>query len=383
MPSVYKRKPGSRAYRTHVFAASKEFKIPYGTLYNYSKENPIHETGRPGRKPALSEEEENTLMGLLDDIKNLINFQHQEKIGPKELPRDVEEDLRKGRKPRLPTTGKNAYPLIEDTDHPRVDMDLNHMFQEIDKMFKGFMGSQPSLEFHFDTNMPLDGGHEEQKTLREKMLDGEQDKTLEMQPFNQERTQDMNQPLLSFHPFAMFRDFFNPHFGFQNIDRENGPIEDQDLDDAVRKGDHSLDDIFKSDPPSQSRSLLGNFNDSDFIPKHGGEISSAFKYSTIRKKINSDGSIETRASKRDSDGNEEVVVTRSLGQQTHTVVKKKNNKGEEEETENFINMEQDELNKFEEKWNENKKQELHDQMLMPNLNKNWNDYFSSWWKPKL
>ncbi|XP_057312287.1 uncharacterized protein LOC130653793 [Hydractinia symbiolongicarpus] len=86
MPSVYKRKPGSRAYRTQysqetleaalkevrngksVFAASKEFKIPYGTLYNYSKENPIHEKGRPGRKPALSEEEENTLVELISHL---------------------------------------------------------------------------------------------------------------------------------------------------------------------------------------------------------------------------------------------------------------------------------------------------------------------------
>lgn len=62
-----------------------------------------------------------------------------------------------------------------------------------------------------------------------------------------------------------------------------------DLDDAVRKGDHSLNDIFNSDPPSQSRSLFGNFNGGDLIPKHGGEISSAFKYSTIRKKLNPDG----------------------------------------------------------------------------------------------
>lgn len=86
MSSVYKRKPGSRAYRTQysqemvkaalkevrngksVFAASKEFKIPYGTLYNYSRENPIHEKGRPRRKSALSEEEKNTLVELISHL---------------------------------------------------------------------------------------------------------------------------------------------------------------------------------------------------------------------------------------------------------------------------------------------------------------------------
>lgn len=74
----------------------------------------------------------------------------------------MEEDLRKGWKSQLPRREKNAsphIPLIEepDTNHPRMDMDLNHMFQEIDKMFKGFMGSQPSFEIYFDSTMPLEG----------------------------------------------------------------------------------------------------------------------------------------------------------------------------------------------------------------------------------
>ena len=86
MPSKYKRKPGSRAYQTNyskdVLAAavaeckkgrnmnevSKEFGIPYGTLWNHAstkKTKPNHEMGTPGRKSVLTVEEESILVTLI------------------------------------------------------------------------------------------------------------------------------------------------------------------------------------------------------------------------------------------------------------------------------------------------------------------------------
>lgn len=50
--------------------------------------------------------------------------------------------------------------------------------------------------------------------------------------------------------------------------------------------------------------------------------------------------IEERRVSRDSAGNEETTVTRSLGDQSHTVTTRKNSAGEEEVVQNFANLDE-------------------------------------------
>lgn len=63
-----------------------------------------------------------------------------------------------------------------------------------------------------------------------------------------------------------------------------------------------------------------------------------------------DGSIEERRTFKDSSGNEETCVTRQIGDKKHTVITKKAKDGSQEQTEDIINMDENELNGFNEKW---------------------------------
>ena len=88
MPSIYKRKAGSRNYQTgyskehfelavkdvkngsSILKASKKYKIPYGTLWNHSSKTSEnkHVKCQPGRKTVLSAEEENVLVELINHL---------------------------------------------------------------------------------------------------------------------------------------------------------------------------------------------------------------------------------------------------------------------------------------------------------------------------
>ena len=50
--------------------------------------------------------------------------------------------------------------------------------------------------------------------------------------------------------------------------------------------------------------------------------------------------IEQRKTVRDADGNEEVTITRSIGNQSHSVIIKKDKTGNEEKIENFNNLDE-------------------------------------------
>lgn len=49
---------------------------------------------------------------------------------------------------------------------------------------------------------------------------------------------------------------------------------------------------------------------------------------------------------RDNTGNEERTITRKRGDQEHTVVIRRDKDGREEKTENFVNIDENNLNKF-------------------------------------
>lgn len=63
-----------------------------------------------------------------------------------------------------------------------------------------------------------------------------------------------------------------------------------------------------------------------------------------------DGTMEQRQTVTDSEGNTETTVTRQIGDKTHTVKTRKDKNGVETTTEDLINIDQDQLMDFENKW---------------------------------
>lgn len=57
----------------------------------------------------------------------------------------------------------------------------------------------------------------------------------------------------------------------------------------------------------------------------------------------SDGSIEERRTARDSEGNEEIRVTRQIGDKKHTIITQKAKDGSETKTEDIVNMDESEF----------------------------------------
>ncbi|XP_015108968.1 HCLS1-associated protein X-1 [Diachasma alloeum] len=68
---------------------------------------------------------------------------------------------------------------------------------------------------------------------------------------------------------------------------------------------------------------------------------------TIRRP---DGSIEEKRTTKDNEGNTETIIKHRMGDKTHTVVIKKDKNGVETQTENFENMDPNELNNFDKNW---------------------------------
>ncbi|OXU30887.1 hypothetical protein TSAR_002608 [Trichomalopsis sarcophagae] len=63
-----------------------------------------------------------------------------------------------------------------------------------------------------------------------------------------------------------------------------------------------------------------------------------------------DGSMEERRTVRDSDGNEEIKITRQIGDKMHTIITKRAKDGSEVKSEDIVNMDENELRGFDEKW---------------------------------
>jgi len=319
------------------------------------------------------------------------------RLGPNELPRDILNDLKNTpvNREAQPTGNyedtdledlphyfdQNNRDFFGDSQHPQTFGDIGREFEDVfhqmDSIFKNFFGADPGFDY-IQGSPPMELDDRKGKSLKEKMLDDGDDNS----PFQHEDGHPGGL-LFKFHtPF--FRDIWQSpfHRGEESPfdgQADHGKLEDKDLDNDYDTGVHSIDDILDPQSPhkSNNQSLFG-FGGS--LPSSG--MSSTFKYSTITKKVNPDGSVETTSRKRDSDGNEEVVVSRNLGDQTHTVTSKKNNNGEEEKIENFTNMDENDLETFDEKWKQKSQKSPRDMFIAPEKN-DLSDLFSSWWKPKL
>lgn len=146
--------------------------------------------------------------------------------------------------------------------------------------------------------------------------------------------------------------FFHPPPFFGRLPSPR--IKDPDIEDLDEKGKaDSIVDLLNN--PSESSDLTVNSRS----PSFGGSPfrsftwsgSSTFSSQTIR---GTEGKFEQKRTVRDSNGNEEITITRSIGNQTHSVTMKKDKTGATtEKIENFQNMDQDDLSKFEDKWRRN------------------------------
>lgn len=107
-----------------------------------------------------------------------------------------------------------------------------------------------------------------------------------------------------------------------------------------------------------------------------------------------DGRMEHKKTVRNADGSSEVTVTRSKGDQSHTVVIKKDNTGTEEKIENFKNIDKGDIGNFNKSWNIPQQPSLPssrpDQLLRDNdpvIRDDtdaslFNQFFGNWFKPK-
>lgn len=82
----------------------------------------------------------------------------------------------------------------------------------------------------------------------------------------------------------------------------------------------------------------------------GGHIFQSGKSVSTQIIRRSDGSIEERRTFRDSSGNEETSVTRQIGDKKHVVITKKAKDGSQEQTEDIINMDENDLGGFNKRW---------------------------------
>ncbi|XP_048476252.1 HCLS1-associated protein X-1 [Rhincodon typus] len=77
---------------------------------------------------------------------------------------------------------------------------------------------------------------------------------------------------------------------------------------------------------------------------------SYFKSVSVSKVVLPDGSVEERRVTRDGEGNEETTVTRAHGEQSYTTVTRRDAQGKEERTEEMVNMDDSERQRFTEHW---------------------------------
>jgi len=209
-------------------------------------------------------------------------------------------------------------------DEFREPFDMfRHFEQAFEEMFKSFglmdfpprIPDNPGLQPLPDTD---------DETLRDRMLK------------SPERPTDLPEPGLSRRPPHGW-DLFSfgspmPRFGMPG--HEPPVRKDEDLDEKVSSGDLSkfLEESPRREEPRSKSSFF---------------FSSSARSSSV---LSPSGAVEFHHTTKDSQGNEEKTVTRTLGDQSYAVTSRWNGRGEEERTESFTNMDQSQLTEFNQRW---------------------------------
>lgn len=299
-------------------------------------------------------------MPSITDIFRLLFGSSKERLDTNELPRDIQQDFDNlyGRKtvPHWEVEHPDYHEewIIYDGHNPEQG-GLEHFFhssqsdflQEFDQMFQNIFG-----RFLGDLNLPSQAipprspseGPQENifqhpKSLRDRMLKG---------PDTSQGNDNLDDQLggsqldghLSPPSSSMFGDFWRlPFAGLRYPDQRA----DVDLDSQVEMGTHSLDDIL-----AQKENDQGGWHISP------SSSSSSFSSVTI---VDSDGISETKTTRRDYNGEEEVTITRRIGDQLHTVTRRKDSSGNEETEEDTVNIDRGRRGRhdFNEKWQNSKR----------------------------
>ena len=108
--------------------------------------------------------------------------------------------------------------------------------------------------------------------------------------------------------------------------------------------DGDVDKLFKHEQKPPASTWMTPYFESPNPPRSGNfNFSFSSSKSTVRLP---DGTVEHRESSRNSDGNETTIVTRNFGDKSHTVTTVRKPNGEEEKTENFVNMTKEDFGKI-------------------------------------
>lgn len=288
------------------------------------------------------------MMVKLTDIFRSLFGAPKERLSTNDLPRDIQEDLENlyGRRqdlnywqPELPTScddwrSRNGQTLEQGAHEDYFQSREGDFLQEFEQMFhdvfRGFQSdfNPPAQDLPMidllpgnlpsemsEENVPKDAG-----SLRERMLK-EPDSSLESENFkDQDNSKSEGFPLFS--PFSLFRDLWKipPISGLSCPDERV----DRDLDNEVKTGTRSLDGILAPKDEGQ-------------MPHRVPRFSSSTSFSSVTI-VDSNGVTEKRTTRRDSSGNEEVTIIRRIGDQTHTVTRRKDNHGTEETQVDAVNI---------------------------------------------
>jgi len=235
--------------------------------------------------------------------------------------------------------------------------EISKMFEDFNTIFRGIFGEieKGNFQIPFNDEMKREK-HDAEKCdtdLRKEMLENKRPDNKSWEIPKDEENERYN---FLFDMDQLFKQpNFQPKFHGRN---EDG---DEEEDERLEMSFHSIfpwpqmfDDKHLRDPSS---SLYGS------VGKEG-DFSSAYKFSTITKKIKPDGSVETITKRQDSDGNVEEITRKTIGDQTYTRTEKQKAGKEIETTEDFINIDQGDLKQFEEKWKDKKQGNLRKDFIL-------------------
>ncbi|KAK3096689.1 hypothetical protein FSP39_002415 [Pinctada imbricata] len=124
------------------------------------------------------------------------------------------------------------------------------------------------------------------------------------------------------------------------------PMKDTNLDDEI-KSPEDLNKLFENTPrrPQEPNTELVIPGQRETTPRN---FSFHRSMSVITR--SNDGKVEHRKTVRDSSGKEETTLTRSIGDQSYSVTTKTDQSGATEKIENYQNMDENDLQNFEKKW---------------------------------
>lgn len=288
------------------------------------------------------------MLNLSDFFRSLFG-PFKQKLGPSEFPSNIQKDFEElygWQEPPMNPEGWIVHHWLEDD----LEFSEGELFQEFEQTFQNFFEGfpfdvTPQIQGSPGIHLPPDLSLQEHisegpESLRERMLKGSNSSS-ELDKFQCEELPNDSKVVDRFHsfgPLSLFKDLFRIPF---HVTPDPNEKVDRDLDNEVEMGTQSLDDILsqRNDP----NILQGN------VPQ-----SSLSSFSSVTTVINSNGVTEKRTTKKNSNGREEVMVTRQIGDQTHTIIHRKDGNGNEETQEDLVNIDGDDLPDFDKKWNNSK-----------------------------